>query len=145
MKKIYCPDCGGATEYSLKKPNFCNNCGVSFAGASAPKGPVGPKGPRGVKGIKQPLSKPVIEEDEEITTIPQIDELDVEISSAGKARGVRLEDLWRSVDTENPDLSEPTTFIDEGSNAKEQTPEQFMEEFKAEAGTLRNDIPSRGD
>lgn len=144
MKKAYCSNCGGATEYTLKKPNFCNNCGSSFGVAMAAC-PAGHKGVRGTHG-KQPLSKPVIEEEEEITTIPQIDELDIEISSVGKARGVRLEDLWRSVDTENPNLSQPTSFLtNEGKNPEEQTPEQFMEEFRSEAGTLRNDIPNRGD
>ena len=141
MEKTYCKDCGGATEYSLKKPNFCNNCGNSFG---KPR-PVGSKGARGVRGkISSP--PPVLEEDEEITTIPQLDELEVEISSIGRAKGIKLEDLWRSVDTENPDLSGPTTIIsnDEMGGA-EQTREQFMEEFRAEAGTLRKDIPNRGD
>lgn len=32
MLKIYCPECGGPTEYSLNKPKFCSSCGSSFTG-----------------------------------------------------------------------------------------------------------------
>ncbi len=28
--KIYCPDCGQATEYASAKPNFCMQCGFNF-------------------------------------------------------------------------------------------------------------------
>ena len=28
--KTYCPDCGQATEYVGKKPNFCQGCGFNF-------------------------------------------------------------------------------------------------------------------
>ena len=32
--KQYCPTCGAATEYSFKKPKFCNSCGQSFGSVS---------------------------------------------------------------------------------------------------------------
>lgn len=34
MNKIYCPSCGGATEYTITKPKFCGSCGSSFIIAS---------------------------------------------------------------------------------------------------------------
>jgi ABC-type lipoprotein release transport system permease subunit len=34
MNKVYCKECGAATEYGYKRPNFCSSCGTSFASSN---------------------------------------------------------------------------------------------------------------
>ena len=43
--KRYCTSCGSPTEYSVKKPIFCSNCGISFDKTQ----------------VNRVLSKPIIE------------------------------------------------------------------------------------
>ena len=31
MASIFCPECGAKNSYTLKKPNFCQSCGETFA------------------------------------------------------------------------------------------------------------------
>jgi hypothetical protein len=31
MASIFCPECGAKNGYTLKKPNFCQSCGETFA------------------------------------------------------------------------------------------------------------------
>ena len=33
--KLYCPTCGGGTNYSLDKPKFCASCGQPFTISSS--------------------------------------------------------------------------------------------------------------
>ena len=113
-------------------------------GKRGPNCPTGHKGQPGPPG-RPTRQQPEIEEDSgEITTIPQLDELQVEISTSGPDKGIKLKDLWANVDpNSNPNLCDPT-FIKRDAGP-DQDMDQFLQDFQREAGTLRNDIPNRED
>ena len=139
MKKLYCKSCGGGSEYTLTRPKFCNNCGKSMAGVAGHSCPAGHKGKPGVPGQLE-----IEEESDEITTIPQISELQVETSTSVN-KGIKIEDLWATVDPDSEQAPDSDIPFDRGRKNPQQSQEEFLRDFQKEAGTLRNNIPDRGD
>lgn len=134
--KRYCLDCGSPTEYSLKKPLFCANCGSSFD-----------------KNTNQPLvqkvqlQKPTIakktytpeldvEDDqdfdnneEDITSLPNISRIQVETAAEKPNRGVKLKDLMGTGENTKRDRSK--------NKGKKVSKKQILEDFAKEAGSIR--------
>ena len=86
--KLYCPTCGGATNYSLDKPKFCASCGESFtiAGSTTPRR-ITKTQPRKV------YVEPEIEEEEEVFEIPQINKLQYNLEGSQQFMAVPLKDV----------------------------------------------------
>ena len=134
--KRYCLDCGSPTEYSLKKPLFCAYCGVSFD-----------------KNNNQPLvqkvqlQKPTIakktytpeldveddqdfnDNEEDITSLPNISKIQVETVAERSNRGVKLKDLMGTGENTKRDRSK--------NKGKKVSKKQILEDFAKEAGSLR--------
>ena len=86
--KLYCPTCGSGTEYSLKKPQFCGSCGVSFNSISQSS----------AKNVfkTKPASKPVLverEEEEEYFEEPNISKLDFELEGNSATNSYKIQDI----------------------------------------------------
>lgn len=129
MKK-YCTECGQPTEYTSSLPKFCQGCGTSFNLLVREKA-------KASKVIKAKKSvEPEDEEDEEgddedegdesVTHIPNLSHLEVEIE-ASKVRGTPLKDIMGTVGDGFEREIPP-----------EQSKEQFLQQFKKEAGSIRN-------
>lgn len=134
--KRYCLDCGSPTEYSLKKPLFCGNCGVPFD-----------------KNNNQPLvqkvqlQKPTIakktytpeldveddqdfnDSEEDITSLPNISKIQVETVAERSNRGVKLKDLMGTGENTKRDRSK--------NKGKKVSKKQILEDFAKEAGSIR--------
>ena len=114
---IYCAKCGAPAFYTVKKPNFCNECGCGFSGASAPPA--------------TPSSLPA-EGEQERETIPNISKLEVE-TQIYPHTSVSMSSVIESqrLSTTPPELGN----VYEPREPSSLTPEEVMEEFKKEAGT----------
>ena len=136
--KRYCLDCGAPTEYSLKKPVFCANCGNPFEKNNQVSQPTVQK----VQLQKPKIAKKTylpevdIEDDqdfddneENITSIPQISKIQVETASEIPTRGVKLKDLMGT--GENTKRNKIKT------KGKKTSKKQILEDFAKEAGALR--------
>lgn len=136
--KRYCLDCGAPTEYSLKKPVFCTNCGNPFEKNNQVSQPVVQK----IQLQKPTIAKKTyvpevdIEDDqdfddneENITSVPQISKIQVETASEIPTRGVKLKDLMGT--GENTKRNKIKT------KGKKTSKKQILEDFAKEAGSLR--------
>ena len=138
--KRYCLDCGAPTEYSLKKPIFCTNCGNSFEKNSQTSQVV-------VKNIQTPKPtiakkvntlEPELEDDidyhddhQDVKEVPNISNLQIEAPLDKPARGVKLKDLMGTSTNENPKKERRK------EKAKKVSKKQTLEDFAKEAGSLR--------
>lgn len=130
--KAYCPECGTKHEYTINKPNFCVNCGYSFAGAPPKKAP-------------DPVQAEVIEEETEEEAISasysDMSSLDIEME-INPRKGVSLGDIMAST------LEEEQVNLDDLPKPKTQqiSKEQVKKQFQSEAGAIRpkNNL-SQGD
>jgi len=118
--KIYCQNCGKPTEYTaLSKPNFCFNCGTPFAGGISTAN---------TNQVSPSASSTVLDnDDDEITEIPNINKLQVDIN-VEEVQGIKIENL---AGTSQGNLSEPPRSV-EGLSA-----EELVESFRKEASALR--------
>jgi hypothetical protein len=134
--KRYCISCGGPTEYSIKKPIFCSNCGASFE-------------PNTEKVIeKVQIKKPIIakkiyieepeldndinyDDDQDVNEVPNISKLQVETQSDQVVRGVKLKDLMGTSGSENSKKERRK------EKAKKVSKKQVLEDFAKEASSLR--------
>jgi hypothetical protein len=137
--KRYCLDCGAPTEYSLKKPIFCTNCGNPFEKNNQVSQPVVQK----VQLQKPTIAKKTyapevdIEDDQEsyddnektIRNVPQISKIQVETAAENSNRGVKLKDLMGT--GENVKRNKTKT------KGKKTSKKQILEDFAKEAGSLR--------
>ena len=114
---MYCPQCGSGTQYNGRKPNFCYSCGHAFTGASTV-----PMAPEDEQEQTELIS-------EKVEKIPNIAQLDVEITESTQ-NVFKLGDV---IGTMNPDNAKDDGFIPGGNTS----PKQQLEDFKREAGTLR--------
>ena len=85
MKK-YCQSCGQGTDYSLKEPKFCGNCGNNFMGgpvAVAVASVVAPQAPRVNPVIKsgRAIPRPNAEDSDGEVEIPDIRAIQVELET----------------------------------------------------------------
>lgn len=130
MKK-YCMSCGAPTEYSLKNPNYCSNCGLSFN-----------KNELNKQNTKLKLEKsiePIDFEDDDFDEIdssivaPKINKLileDIE-DNFSKTKGVKIKDL---VGTES---SVPNRKEKNKKSQKNISRKKILEDFASEAGAIR--------
>lgn len=119
--RLYCQSCGAPHEYSIKKPNFCQNCASPFGGVAAATAKV-------EKAIAMENDYED-EEGEEADSIPDLKELKVDVDFS-QQKGVRLRDVVGT-------SSGPTAR--EGDGTTSDVPQgDFMKEFQREAGSLRS-------
>jgi hypothetical protein len=136
--KRYCLDCGSPTEYSLKKPVFCANCGNPFEKNNQVSQPVVQK----VQFQKPTIAKKTylpevnIEDDqdfdhdeEDVANTPIISKIQVETAIETSNRGVKLKDLMGT--GENVKRNKIKT------KGKKTSKKQILEDFAKEAGSLR--------
>jgi hypothetical protein len=136
--KRYCLDCGSPTEYSLKKPVFCANCGNPFEKNNQVSQTVVQK----VQFQKPTIAKKTylpevnIQDDqdfdhdeEDVANTPIISKIQVETAIETSNRGVKLKDLMGT--GENVKRNKIKT------KGKKTSKKQILEDFAKEAGSLR--------
>ena len=121
--KIYCQKCGSGTSYNMQKPKFCQNCGYSFSGevkaTSKPK----------VKLQKTELIS-TEEEDEDISVPQNINKLEFDTVGTLQVKGTTVANLAGTI---SPDeINQPVR-----GDSPQINNENFLEQFKKEAGTSR--------
>lgn len=137
--KRYCLDCGAPTEYSLKKPVFCSNCGNPFEKNAQVSQPVVQKVQLQKPTIAKKTYIPEVDieddqepyDDNEETTniVPQISKIQIETATENSNRGVKLKDLMGT--GENVKRNKIKT------KGKKTSKKQVLEDFAKEAGSLR--------
>ena len=121
--KTYCYDCGAKLEFSPRdKPKFCAKCGVSLDGK---------KKVRAARACSTQKDLPTpADEEEDVTHIPNIDGLDFDFLQGATTNNKMT--IGSIMGTLDPDQ------IQKGSSRGPKiTPEQAMEQFKREAGSIR--------
>jgi hypothetical protein len=136
--KRYCLDCGAPTEYSLKKPVFCSNCGNPFEKNTQVSQPVVQKVQLQKPTIAKKTYIPEVDidedydndsDDETITNVPNISKIQVETASENSNRGVKLKDLMGT----GENVKRNKVKI----KGKKASKKQILEDFAKEAGSLR--------
>ena len=120
MIKQFCSDCGHLNLYSYEKPLFCPKCGYSFGGVKA--------------STKQTEATAVLEDDDEIGSVPDLSELDFEV-----ARYESKAPTIGNVASEGPpDEKKGNSGIAAKRGPVSPTDEKkFLQEFLKEAGSLK--------
>lgn len=127
MKK-YCTECGQPTEYISSQPKFCQGCGESFdplIRASASQAKASGSGPR--KAISELNYNDDDDEGESVGSVPSIAGLEVEIEVT-KPYGISLKDIIA--------LGDNSSHF-EREVPPSQSREEFLQDFKKEAGSIR--------
>jgi hypothetical protein len=145
MLTLYCPNCAAPNFYTLNKPNFCANCAVSFssfeeATAQTLKKPeVKPEIKLGVKNSfrerllnKRAQAEAQNIEENEITELPDINELQIE-PLGEKPKGIRFGDL---VEQGAKTKKGAKDNIDR-PKGKKMSKKEILAEFKSEASNLK--------
>ena len=137
--KRYCLDCGAPTEYSLKKPVFCSNCGNPFEKNTQVSQLVVQKVQLQKPTIAKKTYTPAVDIDEDydddgddnetITNVPNISKIQVETASENQNRGVKLRDLMGT----GENVKRNKVKI----KGKKPSKKQILEDFAKEAGSLR--------
>jgi uncharacterized Zn finger protein (UPF0148 family) len=138
--KRYCIDCGAPTEYSLKKPIFCSNCGSLFEKNKENPETVIQKVQLQKKTIATQLPKSNLElenndnyddhDETDVNEVPNISDIQVETDISPKDRGVKLKDL---MGTESSSVKREKNK----TRGKKTSKKQILEDFAKEAGSLR--------
>jgi hypothetical protein len=124
--KIYCPTCGGGTNYAAVKPNFCASCGEAFSAfGKTPAKRVFRADPR------NPAATIQEEVEEEVFEVPNIDRLDIDINASRSFNVVSLKDLASSDQDQVGD-----GYVREADPTYSK--ESFAEDFMRDAGSSRN-------
>ena len=135
--KRYCTSCGSPTEYSVKKPIFCSNCGVSFdktqVNRAIPK-PIVEKrtiNPVVANNLDYEIDNELDNETDDVN-IPNISQIqvDVESDNNSKSKGIKLGQL---LGTNTQTEKKPRERI----KAKKSSKKQILEDFAKEAGTIK--------
>ena len=106
MASIFCPECGGKNSYTLKRPNFCQSCGETFAAFGM---------------SRASASKPS----------PNLSKLEYDIDMSASATKITLEDL-----VNNPLNPKDITYKTTANAArKRMTQEEFLKVSQAECAT----------
>lgn len=124
--KSYCLKCGGGTTYSGQKPKFCSSCGSPMS-ASANKEIQS-------KTKNYEFHEDLIDEEEfeDKVNVPNIRGLEIEIQRTPSNKITLGQIMETSAEVEG-DISKTPKV-----NPSQQTSEQILEDFRKEAGTLRN-------
>jgi len=110
MSKFFCSECGSAHEYTVKKPNFCQDCGYRFSNNTS------------TATVASKRSIP-INDPEEVSEVPQITQFPVEISIGNKNQ-IKLGELMQLGDGK----------IQPPLQAEKLTKKQHLEAYRKEAG-----------
>tara|TARA_Y100000310_G_scaffold298583_1_gene332637 strand:- start:172 stop:528 length:357 start_codon:yes stop_codon:yes gene_type:complete len=115
--RLYCPQCGAASDFTAAKPNFCHKCGQSF-GLTTAKAQAS-----GKDSQEHPAQEDVPEKE-----APDIEGLEVDISSDTHFQHSFGELIGTSEGDGNqlPKRKE-----------KKVSKKKFLEDFKKEAGSIR--------
>jgi len=148
MLKMYCRDCGGPTSYTSLKPKFCSSCGASFdktiiVNPVQMQKPVFTKPQNTKKQIQSNIEDDYDdnEDTDNVNYVPNISKIDIEISDVRPVK-IKLRDIVSNL---------PEEAFSEVENIKpiktkkgkampkknQQKNSEFLNQFKAEAGTLR--------
>lgn len=129
--KYYCFSCGQPTEYTIAKPKFCSSCGTNFESKAQTNAQ-----PTLAKPPTPQLSTARVDDDDDdgpslqdAKEVPNINKLDVEVN-IGKKSGEKLGNILGTAST-NDYVQSPEP------KGKKVSRKKFLEEFKKEAGTLR--------
>jgi hypothetical protein len=118
--KTYCTECGVKIEFSLKKPKFCSNCGHALDGG-------------------EKVAEAASTADESQIGFEMDDSENFQVSIKGlefdfEPDSPNSETLGSIMKSANPEIDPSReSFSSEGGMSAH----QHMEQFKAEAGTLR--------
>jgi len=133
MKK-YCMSCGSPTEYSLKIPNYCSNCGLSFNKNQLNRQNIKTKLEKSIESIDFEDDDDFDEVDSSIV-VPKINKLilddDGDDLAQEKNKGVKIKDLLGTCSN----LSNKKE-----KNKKSQkniSRKKILEDFASEAGSIR--------
>jgi len=142
--KRYCTSCGSPTDYSLKKPQFCCNCGKSFDNNEIAQDkpviannkinrarPTLNQKLRNFKNIQNENDENYDDDDYDngVNHVPNIDRLEIE-TFAEMPRGEKIGDLIK-----NP--SKPSKRNSSKSKSQKISNKKILEDFKKEAGSIR--------
>jgi hypothetical protein len=141
--KRYCTSCGSPTEYSVKKPIFCSNCGISFDKTQVNRVipmPIVEKrtiNPVVANNLDYEIDNELDNETDDVN-IPNISQIqiDVESDNDSKAKGIKLGQL---LGTSTQTEKKPRERIKVKKNSKK----QILEDFAKEAGTIKKSKSSR--
>lgn len=148
MLKMYCRDCGGPTSYTNLKPKFCSSCGGSFdktiiVNPIQMQKPVFTKSQNIKKQIKSNIEDDYDdnEDTDNIDYVPNISKIDIEVSEV-KPIKIKLRDIVSNLPEEAFSQVEniKPIKIKKGKampKKNQQKNSEFLNQFKAEAGTLR--------
>jgi len=122
--KTYCYDCGAKLEFSPRdKPKFCAKCGVSLTGSKEEKS-------------APPASAEV--EKEDVVYVPSVSKLDFDfIQDTSASNKMTLGSIMGTLD--------PDQIQGGFSSGVKITDKQAMEQFKKEAGSIRQKSPKKKD
>lgn len=146
MLKMYCQECGSPTPYLDVKPKFCSSCGNKFDKSQNNQ-------VINNKNIKNETKSNLgyseddydndndnFEFDDEITSVPNINKIDFEVSEV-KPLKVKMSDiLTRSKEDNYSEAEEIENFgKPKKPSKKKYKPKnhEFLKKFQSEAGTLR--------
>lgn len=107
----YCPHCGGITEYTLTKPNFCASCGKDMriaVGTAARPSPT----------LTVATPPPRNNEEEEIIEVPHIAKAQVEIV-VEKPRGVKFGQVFATNTGGTPSIGNRPAVVTDPKKAAE--------------------------
>jgi hypothetical protein len=137
--KRYCTSCGSPTEYSVKKPIFCSNCGNSFDKVQINK--VTPKPIPEKRTINPVVANNLdyeIDNETDDVNVPNISQIQIDVESDNnpKSKGIKLGQL---LGTSAPGEKKPREKIKGKKNSKK----QILEDFAKEAGTIKRSKSSQ--
>ena len=150
MLKIYCQDCGAPTTYSDNKAKFCSSCGKPFDKSIVVNKVLLQKPtitkPQDIK-IKKPILKAedydneddIYDEDEVIASVPDISKLDFDIADVRPSK-IKMKDIISDIPEEALAGKDESQMMQKSRKSKKIQKiknQEFLNQFKAEAGTLR--------
>lgn len=148
MLKMYCRDCGSPTSYTSLKPKFCSSCGASFDKTIIVNPVQMQKSvftkPQNIKKQIQSNIKDDYDDNEgldNVNYVPNISKIDIEISDVKPVK-MKLRDILSNLPEEAFSEVENTKPIRTKKSKvapkkNKQKDSEFLNQFKAEAGTLR--------
>ena len=118
--KTYCYDCGAKLEFSPRdKPKFCSKCGIPLESSG-----------KIMKKPQKQINEDIEIDDETLSVSASITALDFEFDQeTQKDKGVKLSSLMGTLDA--------SQISDVPASNLRVTNEEAMEQFKKEAGSLR--------
>ena len=125
--KIYCPQCGSPTAYAGAKPKSCSSCGNALSALAK-------KEKEEQKNYEIHEDIDVEENPSESLNLDNMNALQVEINYQQNNK-VTFGQLMK--DSADAELDGDINFTEKQS-VPQRSPDQIMQDFQKEAGTLRN-------